>query len=242
MSIFGSHALTVMGCSYSAVVLAELGVSQKRRVSHRRRASWSSDRLGESPCDGTCVKPLIAYRSVVQYSGNGGTRLSSHQSSGLHPFCPTPPKYYNRKGASQAHCPRQLISDCVAEGANEYTDCTSIVSSSGSQFPQSSVLELAAAGIPSEKLVIGKFATVSNTTTGFMDPKTLGECVSSATQHGWSASLPELSPFWISQADGWHSDAGIMAFEVRGLINAYGFLSDRRLFDSFLTRTQAGSK
>ena len=142
----------------------------------------------------TCeVRLLIS--AVVQYSGNGGTRLSSHQSSGLHPFCPTPPKYYNRKGASQAHCPRQLISDCVAEGANEYTDCTSIVSSSGSQFPQSSVLELAAAGIPSEKLVIGKFATVSNTTTGFMDPKNLGECVSSATQHGWSASLPELSPF-----------------------------------------------
>ncbi|TBU33675.1 glycoside hydrolase [Dichomitus squalens] len=95
----------------------------------------------------------------------------------------------------------------MTEGANEYTDCTSIVSSSGTQFPQSSILELAAGGIPASKLVIGKFATVSNTTTGFMDPKTLGECVSSAEQQGWSAGImafeyPDADASWIAAARG----------------------------------------
>ena len=72
---------------------------------------------------------------------------------------------------------------------NDYENCDSLVTKSSSQWPQSSVTELMAAGIPQEKLVIGKPATQSDASNGYIDPGTLAGCISQAKQKGWSAGV-----------------------------------------------------
>jgi len=73
-----------------------------------------------------------------------------------------------------------------AEGTTEYTDCNGLLSTSSDVWPQSALFQIAANGIPISKLVIGKPATGSDATNGFVPTSTLAQCVQQAKNRGWS--------------------------------------------------------
>lgn len=74
-----------------------------------------------------------------------------------------------------------------------YTTCTNLLTASGGAFPGSSVFEIAANGIPLDKIVIGKPAAAGDADNGFIAPATLANCVEQAKNSGWSKcfSLPD---------------------------------------------------
>ncbi|GJJ10262.1 hypothetical protein Clacol_004488 [Clathrus columnatus] len=100
----------------------------------------------------------------------------------------------------------------------EYTTCDSLVTQSGGVFPNTSIKEIMAAGVPQQKLVIGKPGKPSDVgvslrrrglpssegdnlledshliprqinTNGFIDPATLATCVNQAKALGWRAGV-----------------------------------------------------
>ncbi|KAH9940902.1 glycoside hydrolase [Epithele typhae] len=74
------------------------------------------------------------------------------------------------------------------QGSTEYTTCTSLLNTSGGSWPKSSVFEIAAAGVPLDKLVIGKPGLSSgDASSGFIDPSTLAGCLAQAKAKGWGA-------------------------------------------------------
>ncbi|KAF9507653.1 carbohydrate-binding module family 5 protein [Hydnum rufescens UP504] len=87
---------------------------------------------------------------------------------------------------------------------DEYTTCHGILTASSSAFPKTAVFEIhATAGVPLDKLVIGKPGTPGDATNGWVDPHTLARCVSQAQAQGWNAGtmvwqFPSVSSAWIS--------------------------------------------
>ncbi|KAJ7612700.1 glycoside hydrolase family 18 protein [Roridomyces roridus] len=87
---------------------------------------------------------------------------------------------------------------------SDYTTCDGLLQTSSSQWPQSAVFQIANSGVPLNKLVIGKPATVGDSTTGYMDPGTLAGCLAQAKNSGWSAGAmtwqyPNGNSAWITQ-------------------------------------------
>lgn len=82
-----------------------------------------------------------------------------------------------------------LIPESFAEGATEYTDCPGLLNQSSSKSPNSSVFEIAKAGIPLDKIVIGKQASASDADNGLMAPADLSKCVSQAKSSGWNGGI-----------------------------------------------------
>ncbi|KAJ7873427.1 glycoside hydrolase family 18 protein [Mycena leptocephala] len=90
------------------------------------------------------------------------------------------------------------------QGATEYTTCAGLLTASSNTWPQSSVFQIAANGIPLNKIVIGKPATGADATNGFMDPATLSTCLAQAKAQGWSAGAmtwqyPNGNSAWVTQ-------------------------------------------
>ncbi|KAJ6475943.1 glycoside hydrolase family 18 protein [Mycena vitilis] len=90
------------------------------------------------------------------------------------------------------------------QGDTEYTTCAGLLTQSSSQWPGSSVFQIAANGIPLNKIVIGKPATPADATNGYMDPGTLSGCLAQAKAKGWSAGAmtwqyPNANAAWIAQ-------------------------------------------
>jgi hypothetical protein len=50
------------------------------------------------------------------------------------------------------------------------------------------LFQIAASGVPLEKLVIGKPATAGEASNGFMSTATLASCLATAKNQGWSKS------------------------------------------------------
>src|SRR6267154_17640 len=76
----------------------------------------------------------------------------------------------------------------MLEGTTEYTTCSGLLTASSSTWPNTAVFQIAAAGVPLDKLVIGKPATIGSASNGYMDPTLLAQCVEDASKRGWSAS------------------------------------------------------
>jgi chitinase len=60
---------------------------------------------------------------------------------------------------------------------------------SSSAWPKTSLFEIAASGVSQDKLIIGKPATQSDATNGYIDPSTLAGCVSQAKNQGWNGGV-----------------------------------------------------
>ena len=76
-----------------------------------------------------------------------------------------------------------------AEGTTEYTTCDGLLNTSGGDWPQSSLFEIAASGVALDKLVIGKPALSSgDASSGYIAPATLADCLEQAKSQGWGAS------------------------------------------------------
>ena len=98
----------------------------------------------------------------------------------------------------------------TTEGTSEYTTCEGLLTESSSTWPNSALFQIAASGITLDKLVIGKPATSSDASNGYMDPSTLATCVEQAQSQGWDAGVmvweyPDAASSWIEtvRADSW---------------------------------------
>jgi hypothetical protein len=75
----------------------------------------------------------------------------------------------------------------LPEGVNEYIDCPGLLTQSSADNPATSVFEIAASGVPLDKIVIGKPANVADANNGFMATDVLAQCVAQAKGMGWTA-------------------------------------------------------
>ncbi|TFY60414.1 hypothetical protein EVG20_g7425 [Dentipellis fragilis] len=90
----------------------------------------------------------------------------------------------------------------LLEGSTEYTDCTSLLTTSNGQYPNSALFQIAANGVSLNKLVIGKPGNSGDADTGYIAPNTLASCVQQAKNQGWSAGVmtweyPDAGASWI---------------------------------------------
>ena len=88
-----------------------------------------------------------------------------------------------------------------------YEDCAGLITTAGSPFTGSALLEIPKNGFDINKLVLGKPGAASDATNGFIDPATLGTCVDQAKGKGWSAGVmafqfPDADAAWIKAAKG----------------------------------------
>jgi chitinase len=76
------------------------------------------------------------------------------------------------------------------QGLNCYTDYNGLFKSSCSNFPGTSVAEIHAAGIPLEKIVVGKPVTIGDAGNGYVEPAALGgHFRQAASELGWNAGI-----------------------------------------------------
>ena len=97
-------------------------------------------------------------------------------------------QFYNRKPYSSA-VTQIYLPLFFLEGTTEYTSCTGLLTKSSSAWPQTSLFEIAASGVPLNKIVIGKPATASDASSGFVAPSTLAGCIWQAKQRGWNGGI-----------------------------------------------------
>jgi chitinase len=70
----------------------------------------------------------------------------------------------------------------------EYTTCNGLLWKSSNVFPKSSVFEInSVAGVPLNKIVIGKPSAAYQATNGWVDFQTLAGCITQAGNSGWDA-------------------------------------------------------
>ncbi|ORY34457.1 glycoside hydrolase [Rhizoclosmatium globosum] len=78
------------------------------------------------------------------------------------------------------------------QGGSSYDSCESLFYKANGWAGQSSVFEIAAQGVPLNKIVVGKPVTqagVEGASTGYIDPWVLEGCVSGARANGWNAGV-----------------------------------------------------
>ncbi|KAF8319615.1 glycoside hydrolase family 18 protein [Clavulina sp. PMI_390] len=90
------------------------------------------------------------------------------------------------------------------EGSSEYTTCAGLLTKSSSGNPSTSVFEInSVAGVPLDKIVIGKPATSAAAASGYVAPATLAGCLSQAQADGWTGGVsvweyPQADSTWIA--------------------------------------------
>ncbi|KDQ20356.1 glycoside hydrolase family 18 protein [Botryobasidium botryosum FD-172 SS1] len=87
------------------------------------------------------------------------------------------------------------------QGATAYTTCETLNYHSGDPWPETSVMQIAET-VGLHKAVVGKIATPKDGTNGFMDDKTLAECLAKLKAKGWDAGAmvweyPNADSTWI---------------------------------------------
>ena len=88
---------------------------------------------------------------------------------------------------------------------NDYTDCDSIVLKSSDKFPGTSLQEISQAGVPQQKLVLGKPGLpIDVTNGGYLPPDTLADCLKMGKDIGWNGGVmawqyPDADANWIKQ-------------------------------------------
>ncbi|KAH8107404.1 glycoside hydrolase family 18 protein [Phellopilus nigrolimitatus] len=88
------------------------------------------------------------------------------------------------------------------QGTSEYTTCNGLLTTSSNTWPKTALFQIAASGVTQNKLVIGKPATTSDASNGYIAPATLATCLKDAKAKGWSAGAmvweyPDAAASWI---------------------------------------------
>ncbi|KAF5383681.1 hypothetical protein D9615_003641 [Tricholomella constricta] len=107
------------------------------------------------------------------------------------------------------------------QGASEYTTCSGLLTTSSSTWPQSAVFQIASNGVPLSKIVIGKPATTSDASNGFMSTSTLATCLQQAKNQGW---IPE-SGYDLDQ----ERSLIVLASLMNGLYKAFFVIRPQRI-------------
>jgi len=95
------------------------------------------------------------------------------------------------------------------QGNDAYVDCDSLINDSGNSWPSTSVFEINSyAGVPLDKIVIGKPLDAGAATNGYMSASDLAQCVIMAENQGWNGGCM----FWE-----WTGDAPVVMATVRGM-------------------------
>lgn len=76
-----------------------------------------------------------------------------------------------------------------SQGPGEYETCDKLINDSGSTNPNSALFQVVSHGFDVQKLVIGKPATLTSASNGYIDPATLAGCLPQAINKGWSAGI-----------------------------------------------------
>jgi len=90
---------------------------------------------------------------------------------------------------------------------NDYTTCTSLLTTSSSQWPQTALFQIIASGVPASKLVVGKPANSGDASNGYIAPATLAGCIAQAKNQGWNGGVmswefPDAAASWIQTVRG----------------------------------------
>ncbi|KAF8521730.1 glycoside hydrolase [Hysterangium stoloniferum] len=88
------------------------------------------------------------------------------------------------------------------QGSDEYTTCPGLLTNSSNTWPQSALFEIAANGVPLNKLVIGKPGYSGDASNGYMSPSILAGCMQQAHAKGWNGGamsweFPHANAAWI---------------------------------------------
>ncbi|KAK0445760.1 glycoside hydrolase [Armillaria borealis] len=91
----------------------------------------------------------------------------------------------------------------LTEGSTEYADCDGLLATSSNTWPETAMFEIANNGVDLSKLVIGKPATASDATNGYMNASMLATCLETAKKSGWAGGAmawqyPNADASWIS--------------------------------------------
>ena len=80
-----------------------------------------------------------------------------------------------------------------------YTDCESLIFQAPAALPKTSVMEISAAGVDLNKIVVDKPGTSADAGQGVVDPSQLVGCLQQAHAKGWSAggNLLPLAYRWF---------------------------------------------
>lgn len=159
--------------------------------------------------DGTAVQWLVTFTNALRAQLPAGQYIITHA-----PVAPWFSDNSQFPGGAYLEVDQQAGSaidwyniQFYNQGASEYTTCTGLLTSSSSAWPKTSIFEIAAAGVPLNKLVIGKPGDSSAASNGFMDQATLADCVGQALAKGWNAGVmawefPSASSSWIQTVRG----------------------------------------
>ncbi|KAI0329700.1 glycoside hydrolase [Cubamyces sp. BRFM 1775] len=154
--------------------------------------------------DGSAEQWLVTFTQTLRKKLPKGHYLLTHA-----PVAPWFSPVFNATGAYLTVDQKagDLIDWYNVQGADIYTTCDSLLNTSGGDWPGSSLHEIANAGVPLDKLVIGKYATAADGATGFMDPQDLSQCIAQAKKQGWNAGImsfqyPDADSQWIKTARG----------------------------------------
>ncbi|VDB96175.1 unnamed protein product [Peniophora sp. CBMAI 1063] len=94
------------------------------------------------------------------------------------------------------------------QGDRMYTDCDGLINQSGSDAPNTAVLQIAQAGVDMNKIVIGKLGKASDADNGgYMSPSDIASCAKLARDKGWNGGVmsweyPNADTNWITTARG----------------------------------------
>lgn len=76
------------------------------------------------------------------------------------------------------------------QGDGVYGDCNTLVYKSGGSWPSTSVMEINSyAGVPLDKIVIGKPLDSGDAANGYIDAATLSKCAAEAQTQGWNGGV-----------------------------------------------------
>ncbi|KAF8323820.1 glycoside hydrolase family 18 protein [Clavulina sp. PMI_390] len=97
------------------------------------------------------------------------------------------------------------------QGTSEYTTCAGLLTTSSTTWPKTAVFQInSVAGVPLQKIVIGKPATTADANNGYIAPATLANCLSTAKGKGWNGGVmvwqyPHADSSWIKtvRASSW---------------------------------------
>lgn len=84
--------------------------------------------------------------------------------------------------------PLIILIRCYSQGAGEYSDCGTLLYHSN-KYPHASLFEIAANGVPLNKIVVGKPGSFAGAFNGYMDTSTLNNCMTQAEGYGYEGGL-----------------------------------------------------
>ncbi|KAK0446753.1 glycoside hydrolase family 18 protein [Armillaria borealis] len=101
----------------------------------------------------------------------------------------------------------------LPEGADEYTTCDGLLNTSSDTWNGTALFQIADNGVELSKLVIGKPATASDASNGYMDPDTLATCLGIAKDQGWGKSFDPIFAERDSLSAAERKDGGAMVWQ-----------------------------